>query len=118
MRWRTGAWIAVVAAITCFVSCVGVMFLSDIAPAPTQMPPPGPTTPTPPVAPWLLGALSIAIPAGLFAVLVFLIARRFGGRGGSAGRCPHCDYDLRGTNMQGCPECGWGRHDRPAKADR
>ena len=25
------------------------------------------------------------------------------------GRCPQCDYDLRGNSGGGCPECGWKR---------
>jgi hypothetical protein len=25
------------------------------------------------------------------------------------GRCPVCQYDLRGQATAGCPECGWGR---------
>ncbi len=26
-----------------------------------------------------------------------------------SGRCPECDYDLRGSSATGCPECGWAR---------
>lgn len=30
--------------------------------------------------------------------------------------CPECRYDLRGSGLRGCPECGWKRKDA-SKAD-
>ncbi len=38
--------------------------------------------------------------------LTFLLLRW---RGPTEGRCPKCDYDLRGDLSSGCPECGWQR---------
>lgn len=31
----------------------------------------------------------------------------------AAGLCPKCKYDLRGTGVGMCPECGWGRPKSP-----
>lgn len=33
------------------------------------------------------------------------------------GRCPRCNYDLRGDFDPGCPECGWGREPEPRTPD-
>ena len=46
----------------------------------------------------LLGWIGLAAPAGIRRRL-----RR------TCGRCPACNYDLRGNPAGGCPECAWGR---------
>jgi hypothetical protein len=70
-----------------------------------------------PIAPIWPGLFNnVALFAGLPFVLIELplIARDFV-RGFRAkqerrrGRCPECQYDLRGDVGAGCPECGWGR---------
>jgi len=35
----------------------------------------------------------------------------------SVGRCADCGYDLRGDLDSGCPECGWGREEKPRRRD-
>lgn len=38
--------------------------------------------------------------------LTFLLLRW---KAPTKGKCPKCDYDLRGDLSSGCPECGWRR---------
>jgi hypothetical protein len=49
--------------------------------------------------PWW--AMAIAGGAGMRSFIQRMRRRR--------GRCPRCDYDLRGDPRGGCPECGWDR---------
>lgn len=49
----------------------------------------------------IYGALWFGLFFGLGAMKRTLRRRR--------GRCPMCEYDLRGCDEPGCPECGWGR---------
>jgi hypothetical protein len=109
MQFRRSTWLVVAAACMCFVSCFGVMFLSQIVPAQPQPQSPATAPPTQPPSLWLLDAAVIALPIGLLAVLVIMIMRRFGRQDDGVPRCPKCQHDLRGVTAAGCPECGWNR---------
>lgn len=72
----------------------------------------------------LLGGAIYALASGVFAGVHALLAVLAALTGGLAimftgqvlagtmnpGRCPECDYDLRGQREGGCPECGWSRN--------
>ena len=59
--------------------------------------------------------LGVLVPLTLLAVDGYLILGWRFQRAVARGRCPHCGYDLSGTDHEACPECGEEiRKDNPA----
>lgn len=59
---------------------------------------------------WLWNSIMVGV-AGIVIALAPVLASRYlsARQRAERGRCPECDYDLRGELDKGCPECGWGR---------
>lgn len=58
---------------------------------------------------WFGLLVNILLYSSIFYFFLFGFVQLKRARRRRRGRCPKCNYDLRGDFDPGCPECGWGR---------